>query len=109
MRGLLSAERLHELTDSEGKSLYDVLKARGLDPDNVPNQKFTTPLKAFLELHIEQGAVLENAECPLSIVTGISAPSRCPAIHGTADLVVLRLWPTVTMVAVPLLKYVLLT
>ena len=85
MRGLLSAERLHELTDSEGKSLYDVLKARGLDPDNVPNQKFTTPLKAFLELHIEQGAVLENAECPLGIVTGISAPSRFNlTIHGTA-------------------------
>ena len=74
MRGLLSAKRLH-----------DVLKARGLDPDNVPNQKFTTPLKAFLELHIEQGAVLENAECPLSIVTGISAPSRFNlTIHGTA-------------------------
>jgi ureidoglycolate amidohydrolase len=34
-----------------------------------------TYYKAFLELHIEQGAELENRRVPIGIVTGIAAPA----------------------------------
>ena len=86
MRGDLSIEELHRLHDKEGKSLYDVLKERGLDPDHIAAAQYTQPLKAVLELHIEQGEVLEHERLPIGIVTGIAAPARfyCE-IHGDAD------------------------
>lgn len=86
MRGDLSVEELHRLHDKEGKSLYDVLKERGLDPDHIAAAQYTQPLKAVLELHIEQGKVLEHERLPIGIVTGIAAPARfyCE-IHGDAD------------------------
>ena len=86
MRGELPLEELHRLHDKGGKSLYDVLKERGLDPDNIAAAKYTQPLKAVLELHIEQGKVLEHERLPIGIVTGIAAPARfyCE-IHGDAD------------------------
>lgn len=86
MRGDLSIEELHRLHDKEGKSLYDVLKERGLDPDHIAAAQYTQPLKAVLELHIEQGKVLEHERLPIGIVTGIAAPARfyCE-IHGDAD------------------------
>ena len=86
MRGELPLEELHRLHDKGGKSLYDVLKECGLDPDNIAAAKYTQPLKAVLELHIEQGKVLEHERLPIGIVTGIAAPARfyCE-IHGDAD------------------------
>ncbi|MBE6079951.1 MAG: M20 family metallo-hydrolase [Veillonella sp.] len=85
MRGQLSIERLQSLQDKKGNSLYEVLKSRGFNPDNIPQTKFTTPLKAFLELHIEQGIVLEKTGHTIGIVTGIAAPTRYKVhIHGTA-------------------------
>ena len=86
MRGELTPEFLKERTDKDGNTLYDVLKSRGLSPDLVGSDPYTSPLKAFFELHIEQGSVLEEAGCPLGIVTGISAPTRYKvSIHGTAN------------------------
>ena len=41
-------------------------------PD-VPRRPMQQPLTAFLELHIEQGPVLENAGVPLGVVTGIQS------------------------------------
>ena len=86
MRGQLSRERLQTLCDKKGLSLYDVLKERGFNPDIIPQSKFTTPLKAFLELHIEQGIVLEKTNHTIGIVTGIAASTRYKIhIHGTAS------------------------
>lgn len=85
IRGQLSLERLQTLCDKKGLSLYDVLKERGFNPDKIPQTKFTTPLKAFLELHIEQGIVLEKTNHTIGIVTGIAAPTRYKVhIHGIA-------------------------
>ncbi|BEU88244.1 Zn-dependent hydrolase [Selenomonas sp. TAMA-11512] len=86
MRGELSSEDLQHLHDKEGKTLFSVLKERGLDPENIAGAKYTQPLKAMLELHIEQGKVLEHEGIPVGIVTGIAAPARfyCD-IHGAAD------------------------
>ena len=86
MRGELSAAELKRRRDAQGKSLYDVLKARGLNPEAIASAKYDRPLKAFFEVHIEQGKVLEHTKTQLGIVTGIAAPTRLRVhLHGKAD------------------------
>ncbi|MGG3161958.1 hydantoinase/carbamoylase family amidase [Geobacillus stearothermophilus] len=62
-----------ECRDAEGISLAEAMKQAGLDPDRLP-QAARKPgtVKAYVELHIEQGRVLEEAGLPVGIVTGIA-------------------------------------
>lgn len=86
MRGELSHDDLLRLHDKEGHTLYEVLKSRHLDPDHIESARYTRPLRAFLELHIEQGKVLEHEGLPIGLVTGIAAPTRFYVnFHGSAD------------------------
>lgn len=86
MRGELSADDLHSLKGKDGKSLYEVLKSRNLSPDNISEAVYNEPLKAFLEVHIEQGKVLEYEKTQIGVVTGIAAPTRLRVfLHGKAD------------------------
>lgn len=86
MRGELSMEDLHSLHEKSGKDLYTVLKERGLRPDAIAEALYQKPLKAVLEMHIEQGKVLEHEHLPIGVVTGIAAPSRFYIdIQGNAD------------------------
>lgn len=85
MRGQLTKKRLQQLKDKQGLSLYEVLQQRGFNPESVPSGSYHKPLKAFLELHIEQGLVLEATNHQIGIVTGIAAPTRYKLqVHGTA-------------------------
>ncbi|AUI37078.1 Zn-dependent hydrolase [[Bacillus] caldolyticus] len=72
MAGTLPPEAL-ECRDAEGISLAEAMKQTGLDPDRLP-QAARKPgtVKAYVELHIEQGRVLEEAGLPVGIVTGIA-------------------------------------
>lgn len=86
MRGRLPAADLLRLHDAAGKTLHQVLKDRGLDPEHIASARYEKPLKAFLEVHIEQGRVLEHDRCQIGIVTGIAAPYRLRCrLHGRAD------------------------
>lgn len=86
MRGELSLDDLNMLHDKEGNTLFNVLKTRQLNPENIANATYTKPLKAFLEVHIEQGKVLEHAHNKIGVVTGIAAPTRFIChLHGKAD------------------------
>lgn len=86
MRGELSHDDLLRLHDKEGHTLYEVLKSRHLDPDHIESARYTRPLRAFLELHIEQGKVLEHEGLPIGLVTGIAAPTRFYVnFYGSAD------------------------
>jgi beta-ureidopropionase / N-carbamoyl-L-amino-acid hydrolase len=59
---------------------------RGLSPDLIDTAKYTAKLKAFFEVHIEQGKVLEYHKKQIGIVTGIAAPTRLKIhLHGQAD------------------------
>ncbi len=75
LSGTLSAEAAKRLKDSSGESIEDVRRKaamRGeLDDVKLPSGYF----KAFVELHIEQGPVLERKQIPLGVVTGIAAPA----------------------------------
>ena len=76
MIGDLSQEAMKNITDNEGKTLFhlvDTLK------QSMPSDKDIYgkgDIKAFLELHIEQGPILQNKHKDIGIVTHIAAPHR---------------------------------
>ena len=63
--------------DSEGVSLRDALVAFGGDPSGLTAlARKPGSIQAYLEIHIEQGPVLEAADEPVGIVTAINAQKR---------------------------------
>jgi len=75
LSGTLSADAAGHLADRDGKSLDEVRKKAGLN-GNLQGVKLPKGYyKAFLELHIEQGPLLERAQTSLGIVTRIAAPA----------------------------------
>ena len=86
MRGELRLQDLHRLVDKQGISLYEALKGRNLNPDEIKQVEYKRPVKSFTEIHIEQGKVLEYEAKPIGVVTGIAAPERFyVTIRGNAD------------------------
>lgn len=88
MCGQLSLDDMHKLKDKSGKSLYEILIQRGLKPDKLQTNTALTSgkVKACVEMHIEQGRVLEKLQKPIGIVTGIAAPTRLKlSLNGKAD------------------------
>ncbi len=64
-----------EARDRDGVAMRDALREFGGDPDAVASAARTDAL-AFVEVHIEQGPVLEAEGLPVGIVTGINGASR---------------------------------
>ena len=85
--GKLSQQRLHELKDEDGISLFEAMSAAGFKPQNLDDAILKeNSLHAYLELHIEQGPVLERSGISVGVVSGIAAPIRFEiTIHGKAD------------------------
>jgi ureidoglycolate amidohydrolase len=75
LSGILSSDAAKKLTDKDGASIEDVRSAAGfhgeLDTVKLPAGHY----QAFVELHIEQGPLLEQKQIPLGIVNKIAAPS----------------------------------
>jgi len=73
--GSLPVERARALADSDGQSLDQVRTAAGfrgtLDDAVLPEGYY----EAFLEMHVEQGPVLEQRNLSVGIVTAIAAPA----------------------------------
>jgi allantoate deiminase len=66
--------------DRDGMSMRDALVTFGLDPDHVgAAARARRELLAYLELHIEQGPVLEAASLPVGVVTAIAGATRLAA------------------------------
>ena len=84
--GKLTFTDLQQIKDSNGVSLANVLRQRGLKPENIAQARYPSKLKAFMEMHIEQGKVLESTQKQIGIVTGIAAPTRfAVTVEGQAD------------------------
>ena len=67
-------------TDRAGISMRDALTAFGLDPERIgAAARARRELHAYLELHIEQGPVLEQNNLPVGVVTAISGATRLAA------------------------------
>jgi allantoate deiminase len=75
-----------EATDRDGVSMADALRSFGLDPGQVrAAARRREELLAYVELHIEQGPVLERAGLPVGCVTSINGATRLQVgMHGMA-------------------------
>jgi allantoate deiminase len=72
--------------DADGVTVRDALVAFGLDPDRVADAAYARDdVLGYLEVHIEQGPVLEIENLPLGVVTSIAGQSRFHvAVSGEA-------------------------
>ncbi|OAF18680.1 allantoate amidohydrolase [Bradyrhizobium neotropicale] len=88
-------ESVLNVRDRDGVSIRDALVQFGLDPDRVGAAARTRgELLAYLELHIEQGPVLEAQNLPVGVVTGIAGHAgtvpmalRRDALTGAAECI----------------------
>jgi N-carbamoyl-L-amino-acid hydrolase len=84
MAGSLDGKML-DLAEPGGEKLRDALRRVGGDPDRL-DQARRSDIRAFLELHIEQGIVLESQSLDIGVVTSIVGIRRLEIIfEGEAD------------------------
>jgi N-carbamoyl-L-amino-acid hydrolase len=70
-------EELRQRRDANGVALPDALRERGVDLDRVLEARSQLAnAAAYLELHIEQGPVLESLDLPLGVVLGTFGVER---------------------------------
>lgn len=70
-------QRALALKDRDGMTLRDALMRFGLDPQQISAAaRSPGEYLAYLELHIEQGPVLETEGLPVGVVTAISGATR---------------------------------
>jgi hydantoinase/carbamoylase family amidase len=70
-------DELRSLTDRDGVTLPDALAAHGVDLDTALDAgSELDSAAAYLELHIEQGPVLESLDLPLGVVLGTFGVER---------------------------------
>lgn len=75
LSGALSSKTAAALTDSDGLSVEEVRRKAALVGELERVRLSAGFYKAFLELHIEQGPLLERQGIPLGIVENIAAPA----------------------------------
>ena len=85
--GEVHADDLTHAVDPQGTKLENVLASLGITRRNLKSmRRDPKTLKAYLELHIEQGPILEAKGKRIGLVTSIAAPSRFRIIlKGRAD------------------------
>jgi allantoate deiminase len=69
-------EELLNRQDAQGISVRKAIADFGLNPAEVPQAAIGSDVIGYLEFHIEQGPVLENADRPLGVVEAIVGQSR---------------------------------
>ena len=72
MCGKLSAEEVETYRDWDGVSIAEAMKDYGLDPAKIADaRRAPGEIDTFIELHIEQGPILENNSTDVGIVEAI--------------------------------------
>jgi len=75
--GALVPDEVRNLTDRDGVKLADAVRAHGIDLDRALDaRKELADAAAYLELHIEQGPVLESLNLPMGVVLGTFGVER---------------------------------
>ncbi|GGB80710.1 Zn-dependent hydrolase [Deinococcus soli (ex Cha et al. 2016)] len=84
--GHLNLDEVRALRDRDGVSLEDALKRVGITLADAPKaQGELKDAAAYLELHIEQGPVLEGLDLPLGAVLGtVGVERHTITFHGQA-------------------------
>ena len=75
--GVLDPDEVRALKDKDGVALPDALREHGVELDRMnESHKQLENAAAYLELHIEQGPVLERMDLPLGVVLGTFGVER---------------------------------
>lgn len=77
--GSLAIDEIRDLTDRHGTRLVDALAENGVAMDTMSNahrELKQIDARAYLELHIEQGPVLESMQKPTGVVLGTFGVER---------------------------------
>jgi N-carbamoyl-L-amino-acid hydrolase len=77
--GTLVPDTVRHLVDSTGVNLVDALRENGVELDRMPDARYALlarDARAYLELHIEQGPVLESLGKPTGVVIGTYGVER---------------------------------
>lgn len=75
--GSLDPDSVRGLTDKDGITLPEALAENGVDLDRMKeSNKQLANARAYIELHVEQGPVLERMDLPLGVVLGTFGVER---------------------------------
>lgn len=77
--GTLKVDKIKDLVDINGIKYSDALREYKVEPENMLNayeELKEKNIKAYLELHIEQGPILENLNKDVACVYGIAGVER---------------------------------
>ena len=87
MMGTRDVEYCKHYKDNDGISIYDAMLSYGLDPEKIEEAKWAEgSIEKFLELHIEQGPVLDAKDLEIGLVDCIVGIQRyMVTVHGRAD------------------------
>jgi len=87
MLGHRDTEYCKKYKDIDGISIYDAMLGYGLDPGKITDAKWPEgSIGKFLELHIEQGPVLDAENIEIGLVNGIVGIQRyMVTVNGRAD------------------------
>lgn len=69
--GKITPEDLNTTLSFDGETVADVMSAIGLDPSTVHNA-IRNDIDGFIELHIEQGPILESEDLSVGLVSAIN-------------------------------------
>jgi N-carbamoyl-L-amino-acid hydrolase len=75
MSGVMSVEKASALTDREAVKFGEFYKRAAGQGSLAETKLAQGHYQAFVELHIEQGPLLEKANLPIGVVTAIAAPA----------------------------------
>jgi ureidoglycolate amidohydrolase len=75
MAGTLSREKIDRLRDTQGLSVDDVCAQAYMHGTLESTRLAPGCYDSFVELHIEQGPLLEQKKVPIGVVTAIAAPA----------------------------------
>src|SRR3546814_14398371 len=72
------------VTDAVGTTLRDALTAFGCAPDAIADEaRPRDRIAAFVEVHIEQGPVLEAEDLPVGTVTAINGDRKSTRLNSS--------------------------
>jgi len=95
MAGSISVAKAQTLRDKEGRSLDELRAAAGYSGSLESVRLPTGYYHSFVELHIEQGPILEAKQIPIGIVEHIAGPSSYRVtLHGEGGHAGAVLMPT---------------
>lgn len=70
MVGAISDADFEQIKDDDGITAREAMNGRHLNPE-LPRKRDPKTMKAFLEMHIEQGPILEEKQIPIGVVESI--------------------------------------